>query len=166
MPTTHVDFGLRRDVQHGSPVGDEWVRFRNPAQRWTNECLGYLADMWPQVVDSYRVGSPYSAPGMVANAVRARGAPVVMDPRQTAQWVTHWYATLVVNLEMKKALPPDGVEWLYARTVTKQIKDGRLDLEVIMCDDKMDLVCVSHQIVMIFEVARNLAQPKPGKATL
>lgn len=41
-----------------------------------------------------------------------------------------WFPTVVMNLEAKAALPEDGVEWLAVQVTSKQIKDGRSDLDV------------------------------------
>lgn len=59
---------------------------------------------------------------------------------------------------MKKALPMEGVKWLFIRVRAKQIKNGRYDLEVILMDEHNDLVALSHHVCLAVPAARNLAK--------
>ena len=54
--------------------------------------------------------------------------------------------SLSVGFEMKKVLPPGGVPWLFLRAQIKKILNGRLDAEILVLDEKLELVAVSHQI--------------------
>jgi hypothetical protein len=54
--------------------------------------------------------------------------------------------TLSMTTEIKKRLPEDGVEWLYMRTEAKRLEGSRMDLEVLLLDESMDLVAISHQV--------------------
>lgn len=64
-----------------------------------------------------------------------------------------WYPTMMMDIEVKKALPSEGVEWLFVRAIAKQIKDGRMDLEVIVMDEGMELVALSHHVCLVIEIA-------------
>lgn len=66
-----------------------------------------------------------------------------------------WFPTVVMNLEVKMALPRDGVEWLAIRVTSKQIKDGRFDLDVSVRDVDGELVALSHHVAMIVDIERN-----------
>ncbi|KAF2261236.1 hypothetical protein CC78DRAFT_361607 [Lojkania enalia] len=57
--------------------------------------------------------------------------------------------TLSMSTEMKKRLPKDGVRWLYMRSEVKKLEGSRMDLEVLLFDDSMDLVAISHQVAWI-----------------
>lgn len=75
-----------------------------------------------------------------------------------------WYPTLLLNLDVKKALPEEGVKWLFSRVQAKQIKNGRYDLEVCLLDAKGELVAVSHHVVYAVSAERNTAgRGKPSK---
>ena len=75
-----------------------------------------------------------------------------------------WYPTLLLNLDVKKALPAEGVKWLFSRVQAKQIKNGRYDLEVILMDAEGDLVALSHHVVFAVSAERNTAgRKKPEK---
>lgn len=66
-----------------------------------------------------------------------------------------WFPTVVMNLEVKAALPEDGVEWLAVRITSKQIKDGRFDLDISVRDTDGELVALSHHVAMILSIERN-----------
>lgn len=68
-----------------------------------------------------------------------------------------WYPTLLLNLDVKKALPDEGVRWMFSRVEAKKIKNGRYDLEVLLLDAEGDLVAASHHVVFAVDAARNTA---------
>ena len=74
----------------------------------------------------------------------------------------HWYPTLLLNLDFKKSLPEEGVEWLFVRVSTKQIKNGRMDLDILILDEVGDIVALSHHVALILGAERNLAQRNNG----
>jgi hypothetical protein len=54
-----------------------------------------------------------------------------------------------MDVELKKPLPEEGVEWVFVRSRAKTIKDGRMDLEVWIFDPEMDVVAVSHHVCFV-----------------
>ena len=77
-----------------------------------------------------------------------------------------WYPTLLLNLEFKKALPEAGVDWLFVRVDSKQIRNGRMDLEVVILDEAGDIVALSHHVALVMGSERNVAQRKNGNTKL
>ena len=138
----NVHFYLPRKGQSEKSFADEWLRFPN-GERFTMESLGYVADTWPQIVEAYRGGDGYF-PGMEKPA--GNRLPIF------------WYPTLLLNLEIKKVLPPEGVEWLFVRVSAKQIKNGRLDLEVVILDEGGDIVALSQHVTLVVGNERNRAE--------
>ena len=61
-----------------------------------------------------------------------------------------------MTLEVKKSLPAGGVKWLYVRAYAKAIKDGKFDVEVVIMDEQLQLVALSHQVALVakFEADR------------
>lgn len=75
-----------------------------------------------------------------------------------------WYPTLLLNLEVKKVLPEEGLKWLFSRVQAKQIRNGRYDLEVVLMDAEGELVAISHHVVYAVSAERNTAgRGKPSK---
>lgn len=67
-----------------------------------------------------------------------------------------WFPTVVMNLEVKMALPEEGVKWLALRVTSKQIKDGRFDLDISVRGVDGELVALSHHVAMILSFERNM----------
>ena len=75
-----------------------------------------------------------------------------------------WYPTLVMNLDIKKSLPQEGVEWLFIRTEARKIEQGRLDLQVTILDEDMELVALATHMNLVLSASRNLGT-KGAKAS-
>ncbi|KAK8158990.1 thioesterase-like superfamily-domain-containing protein [Phyllosticta citrichinensis] len=131
----HVRTHLPRRGQAMRSLADEWLRFPN-GEKFTNESVGLVADLWPQIVEAYN---------------------------STEDQALSWYPTLLLNLDVKKALPAEGVEWLFARVRAKKIKNGRQDLEVVIMDETGDIVALSSQVALILDSSRNTAKRRPNK---
>lgn len=69
--------------------------------------------------------------------------------------------TVVLDLEYKMPLPEQGVRWLNTRCLSKQIKNGRFDLDVEIRDRDGRLIALGHHVSMIMEMWRNT-----GKSSL
>ncbi|KAK2612034.1 hypothetical protein QQS21_001999 [Conoideocrella luteorostrata] len=71
------------------------------------------------------------------------------------------HATLSMSTEIKRKLPSEGVRWLYARSTTKSIVNGRLDIQVLLFNEKMDLIAISNQVNQIIPSTKK--NKKTGK---
>jgi hypothetical protein len=145
--SSRVRFFFPRNGQLMKSISDQWICFRD-GTKFTTESLGFVADMFPQVVESYRdEDDPY--------AVQKGAEEKPVD--ESRRFARFWYPTVVLNLDVKKPLPQDGVEWLFCRTRSKRINKGRLDIEVVVMDEVGDLVALSHHVTLVLSAARNLA---------
>lgn len=113
--------------------------------------------MWPQVVEAYRNDSsngwdPTSA------VVAEQSAKMIRNI-----WSRFWYPTLLLNLDIKKALHSEGVEWLFVRVRAKQIQNGRMDLEVVILDESAEIVALSQHVTLILSAERNMAERREPK---
>jgi hypothetical protein len=139
-----VQFHFPRRGQVMRSIGDEWLCFSN-GERFTNESLGYLADTFPMPVEQFREDmNPY-------DIAPSGGKATVVKPTR------YWYPTLVLNLDIKKALPEEGVEWLFGRVKAKQIKNGRMDLEIVIIDEMNEIVALSNHVCLVLGSERNTA---------
>ncbi|KAK4130364.1 hypothetical protein BT67DRAFT_445729 [Trichocladium antarcticum] len=129
---------------------DKWVRLAS-GEKFTAASLGFVADCWPYVVEAHRPSKAEAA------AKKARGESVPFPPN-----AVFWYPTVVLNLEVKKALPKEGLEWLQLRVQAKQIKSGRMDLEVLILDEHGDLVAISSHVNLVLGSERNTAERGGG----
>jgi hypothetical protein len=135
--TRHIMFHHPKVDTHPSCV-DQWVRFRpggagHPTTPWSNEALGYVVDIFPMVVERFP-----------------------QDKREA-----RWYPTVALNIDIKRRLPPEGVDWLFVRAMAGEIRDGRLDLQVVVLDQSGNLVAFSSHITLILSADRNTKRSTP-----
>ena len=149
----NLHFYFPRKGQSANGIIDEWIRFSN-GERFTNQALGFIADMWPQLVETYRDDSSTGwDPAMTEQSRKTT----------KTERARFWYPTLLLNLEMKKGLHSEGVECLFVRLRAKQIKNGRTDLEVVILDELGDIVALSQHVTLILSVERNTAERREPK---
>ncbi|GMF74774.1 unnamed protein product [Aspergillus oryzae] len=75
------------------------------------------------------------------------------------------HVTLSMSTEVKRNLPRKGVRWLYLRSEVKRIVDGRMDMEILLCDETMELIAVSQHAAHIIPSAQKL-EKGGGKANI
>lgn len=131
----------------GQAMIDQYITFRpplspsSPSQRFTHATLGYVTDTFPQIVESLYSPMPKTPSGLA-----------------------FWYPTLTLALDIKRLLPPEGVDWLFVRVLAKSIKNGRMDLDVTVLDP-MDgsLVASSQHVALIVGSDRNTSGREMSK---
>ncbi|KAI0866293.1 thioesterase-like superfamily-domain-containing protein [Xylaria cubensis] len=144
---------IPRNGQKQPNVIDEWVRLES-GERIPMEGLGFVSDMWPQMIEGLVI-KQQEMDGEAQNAKKSAG---------DLPWL--WYPTLVLNLDIKKALPPEGVEWLHVRVQSKHIKNGRYDYEVLIFDETGDLVAISNHVALVVDGSRNTAARRVGESKI
>lgn len=121
---------------------DEWLRLES-GETFKNESIGFVCDFFPSVID---------------NLWRRKHGDKPPPP--------FWYPTVALNLDVKKSLPPDGVEWLFIRVRAKSIKNGRMDLEVVILDEMGEVVALSQHVNLVVGAERNLAARRNGQTKI
>ncbi|KAI0025392.1 thioesterase-like superfamily-domain-containing protein [Xylariomycetidae sp. FL0641] len=152
-----VRFYLPRNGQARPNMIDEWLRL-DSGERFTNESLGFVADTWPQMIEAMGVRKRGKA-----NDEKVTGGEGGKE-KQQQPWL--WFPTLTLNLEVKKLLPPGGVDWLFVRVQTKQIKNGRFDYEVVILDETGDVIALSHHVAMVVDGSRNTAKRRKRESKM
>lgn len=129
-----------------------WYCFRDPKSRFTNESLGFVCDAFPQVLEYFLLG------GVDSYSLEFEQKHSQAEQKQIiGQHAKMWYPTVLLNLDVKKALPDEGVKWMFVRLEMKQIKNGRYDLEILAFDEVGDLVAVSNHVCFAVSAERNMA---------
>ncbi|KAL8954141.1 MAG: hypothetical protein Q9222_000024 [Ikaeria aurantiellina] len=124
---------------------DLWLTpLTSEAGSFTTEMLGSIADHWAESLENYRPDSVFSHPNLT-KATKAGNTDLGTDI-QNPPWK---YLTQSMSMEMKKVLPPEGVKWLFLRARIKKIQKGRLDAEIVILDEGLELVAVSQQVTLI-----------------
>lgn len=145
-------------VPRGDPLTpgfiDLWMR-RSNGERITQGALPYVVDSFP-----YNLHMLLAAPELR----KLLSTPREKDPRaeemhqRSEQRANLWFPTVVMNLEVKAALPEEGVEWLALRVTSKQIKDGKFDIDVMVRDVDGEILALSQHVAMILSMERNTAK--------
>lgn len=154
--TARVDMVFPRHGWQETACFDQWMCFNTTTEdgrqdRFTNVSLGFVADTFPQVVEAQITPEQYMPPG------RAEVEATVKREQQRKKAAAHWYPTVLLNLEVKKALPSEGIPWIYQRCRVKLIQNGRFDIETIVLDADGDVVAISNHVALIFPATRNTA---------
>ena len=129
------------------------------------ESLGYVADTFPQIVEAYRDKDDDALRSTRSSTNDSQTNDMSHTELPKKHWAQFWYPTLLLNLDVKKVLPPEGIEWLFLRVRAKQIQNGRLDLEVVILDEEGDLVALSNHVALIVNSERNMAKRKSEGGT-
>lgn len=149
---TNATFALPRTASSDRALREQWITPTLPDEVWKTSMLGLVIDHCVPPVENFFPDSPHSAQATAdRSAVWAREGP----PEKHPEWsVPRFYPTLNMGLEVKKALPEEGVKWLFTRFRVKGVRDGRFDLGVEVWDEEGELVAVSQQVWMVVEVDR------------
>lgn len=134
--TAQVKFFLPRAGSVRPNIVDEWICWSN-GTNFTDTSIGFVADMFPQIVENFK------------NSTKA-----------------FWYPTLLLNLDIKKALPAEGVKWLNVRAELKQVKNGRMDLGIWVRDAAGELVALSNHVGFVLDASRNTAARRKPDAKI
>ena len=166
----HVKTYLPRKGHVGQALIDQWLCFEN-GERFTQEALGYLVDTFPQIMESANGQEELESEMKKLQAHTATEGSNVpksaksnqMSARLEKSWWAHfWYPTVTLNLDVKKALPAEGAEWLFSRVRAKRIRNGRMDLEVTVLDEHGDIVALSSHAALIVSAERNMTRSAEG----
>lgn len=127
-------------------IVDQWARF-NPLGpkggpgRWTNEAMVLLTDLYPLVINGLDVA---------ARTFRRREGSDDKDNTPMS-----WFPTVTLNVDFKRRLPPDGEAWLYSRVVLKDVRNGRTDIEVVLMNERGEIVALGNQVGLVLSATRN-----------
>ncbi|KAI1372089.1 thioesterase family protein [Hypoxylon crocopeplum] len=157
-------FYLPREGPLTPGVLDMWIRMAS-GERITQGALPYVVDSFPFNLHTF-LAAPELRALLEASQKGATDAQAEDVREKDRQRATLWFPTVVMNLEVKAMLPEEGVEWLAVRVTSKQIKDGKFDLEVLVRDVEGEMVALSHHVAMIVSLERNTKKRDPTKAAL
>lgn len=159
-----------------SPQGSSQTGPEHPQARWTNDMIQFAIDMSPVVQANFAAAQDkdYRTAGSTAALLSFATAQKQARDQGNARWRelasdgSHELEESVIIIELKmdteikSRLPDKGVRWLYLRSQTKALENGRSDKEVLLFGPDMTLVAVSHLV----EVAIPTAKKASGGARL
>ena len=135
----HVDMYLPTGMQPGRTALDIWLHLEG-SQRFTQRSLGYVVDTFPQIVENEATAGELQQelqrlyPGRGNERLKAKRTPLpgqVSKATRTMQNAHFWYPTVLLNVEVKKLLPDEGVEWLFSRVRSRKRISKQLSLHLL-----------------------------------
>lgn len=157
----------------GHPVDgvcDAWHSFVAD-ERMDATYLALIADSTPSMSDTLLHNSgPYDAhyfhKEMEQWARKNPGVPcVITNSLANAMQAAHFNITLTMNIAYKQRLPREGERWVFTRAATKMLQGGRMDLDVTMCNENMELLATSQQVILVLDAQKKFRSSK-GKSSL
>lgn len=67
---------------------------------------------------------------------------------------------MTLEVEFKRILPKDGLRFVLIRTATKMLAGGRMDIEVTILNEEMELLCTARQVLLVLEAGRKFGGGK------
>jgi hypothetical protein len=141
---------------------DAWNRF--PGEKMQASHISFMCDFMPSMADTLlRSDGMYDGRSnlrkMEAWAGKNPGVVCeLMTSLSEAANAKFSENTVSLDIEFKKRLPEDGLRWIFSRVVTKKLHGGRMDMDVTICDERMDLVCLSKQVVLVLDAKKRYHQ--------
>ncbi|KAI1394398.1 thioesterase family protein [Hypoxylon trugodes] len=129
--------------------------------------LAFMTDIIPSMSDTLlRNGGLYDAHRRQAQAMQwdqeHPGVPVkLVNTLKEAMEGTFNNFTVTLDIEFKRRLPKEGVRWVFERTATRMLEDGRMDVDVTICDEMMAILCLSRQVILVLDAKRRFGGKKP-----
>lgn len=166
IPLTRRKLGLL--PREGFPVNgvcDAWHSFLAD-ERMDASYLALMADSTPSMSDTLLYnGGPYDAHAfhkqMAEWAKENPGVPcVITNSIAEAMQATYFNITLTMDIKYKQRLPKEGLCWAFTRAATKMLQDGRMDLDVTIYNEDMELLVTSQQLILVLDAQRKFRGSK------
>lgn len=149
-----VEFYELQNPSEGVGFVSHWTRLRPTGPkggigRWTPEAIALLLDIFPVTLGRLE--------HVVHRALSGEENPKGKPPPV-------WFPTLGLALDFKKPVM-DDVEWLYSHITVKSLRNGRMDVQVVLLDQKGEVVAVSTQASLVMSAERNAGTKAGEKKT-
>lgn len=60
--------------------------------------------------------------------------------------------TQTLDIEYKRRLPREGLRFTFTRATAKSLLNGKMDVDLTICNEDMDVVCLVRQLILALEV--------------
>ncbi|KAK6954209.1 hypothetical protein Daesc_004175 [Daldinia eschscholtzii] len=129
-----------------------------------SDCIPSLSDTLLQNRGAYDSRANFGK--MERWAVANPGVPAELtNTFKDAMGATIFNSTVTLDIEFKRRLPKDGVKWTFTRAATRMLEGGRMDLDVTICDERMEILCLARQVILALDAKKKFRVGK-AKSTL
>ncbi|KAF7538702.1 hypothetical protein G7054_g2740 [Neopestalotiopsis clavispora] len=146
-------------------VCDAWNSFLG-GERMDATYLTLMADLIPSLPDTLlRNGGLYDARAIFAQSAAAEaknpGAPVLLtNSLAQAARASVFNHTVTLDIEFKRRLPKEGIQWVFTRAEMRMLEGGRGDLDVTICDENLDILLLARQVLLVLDAKRKFRESK------
>ncbi|KJZ72153.1 hypothetical protein HIM_08418 [Hirsutella minnesotensis 3608] len=145
-------------------ICDAWNGFVG-AERMDGTYLAMMADMIPSMSDTLQRSGLYDAHAFLDKKKRwdqqhPGSHTILSNTVAEAMQSSTFNVTAVMDLRFKQRLPEDGQRWIFTRTSAKMLKDGRMNVDITLCNENMELLCEAHQLILVLEAQRKFNRAK------
>ncbi|KAI0505279.1 thioesterase-like superfamily-domain-containing protein [Xylaria bambusicola] len=159
----------RDGFQHDG-ICDAWNSVDN--ERSDATYLAMMTDIIPSMSDTLlRNGGLYDAHAALRRsqewAEKNPGVPAVI-PNTTAEAMksSTLNSTITLDIEFTRRISGDArPRFIFTRTAANSLQDGRMNVDVTICNENMELLCTSHQLILVLEAERKFRGGR-GKSAL
>ncbi|CAI6287769.1 unnamed protein product [Periconia digitata] len=149
-------------------VIDYWCAFDKP-ETFSGAHLAVLSDVAPSASDTLlRTEGIFDAHKIYRlkkeAAKRTPGKPAVLqNTLKEAAQARIWNTTLNLNLQFKRRVS-DEMMWTFTRVTTRMLEGGRMDLDLVIHDEKMAPLCFARQVMLVIDAGRRFKKDSQNKA--
>jgi hypothetical protein len=143
---SHMNVVLERVACPDKSIFQGWLNFARANEKWTTAKLGMAVDWILPAITNF-LGTYKSVQGL---ARQSMDLEEFGKSRTPMEWkFPYWFTTLNLSIEVKRALPEEGVGWLFVRNRTKMVQDGKADVHGEVFNAAGELVAVTQQLWLI-----------------
>ncbi|KAI4861979.1 thioesterase family protein [Hypoxylon rubiginosum] len=150
-------------------VNDAWNSFVGK-ERIRNSYLPLMADCFPSMSDTlFRNGSLFDAnrsfDRMKEWAQEHPGVPCELyNSQEDVLRATIFNNNITLDIEFKRRLAKESVQWTFTRVTTRLLDAGRMDVDIVICGPKMEILCLARQAILVLEAKRKFGARKEKPA--
>ncbi|KAL5332148.1 thioesterase-like superfamily-domain-containing protein [Aspergillus crustosus] len=155
-------------------VVDQWGQFGPGGKpvKWSNEAVVYLLILFPAALnrlgamEELRLKSLETDIGSSRDG-QGQGQQTEEGKRKGNLGIElsgrFWYPIVTMNIDLKRRIPEEGVDWIHSRVVTRVVRGGRGDLDVVLLDEQGEVAATSAQVALVVDSARTTKGRGGGK---
>jgi acyl-CoA thioesterase FadM len=146
---------------------DYWCTFDVP-ERMSLAHLAMLSDVAPSASDTLlRTDGVFDAHKIYLlkkeAAEKTPGKPaVIVNSLKEAGKATIWNTTLSLDLQFKRRVG-EGDRWMFTRCMTRKLEGGRMDLDLGIYDEGLEVVCLARQCMLVIDGRRRFKKENGEK---
>ncbi|KAI0015457.1 thioesterase family protein [Xylariomycetidae sp. FL0641] len=159
------------DPRNGFPTDglcDAWNGCLREEDRIDATFLTMMTDIIPSMSDTLlRNGGLYDAHAFYRKtkqwADNNPGVPAeITNSVAEALQAEVYNNTVTLDIGFKRRLPKEGLRFIFTRTAAKMLHGGRMDVDITMCNEDMELVCLARQLIVVLEAGRKFRRGRPA----